>query len=386
MHLHGFYFNVDSRGDEREDTIFASTSSPHMVVTERLQSGRTFTLTWRPTRPGNWLFHCHDNIHLTYGGTLDGSPDPHADPSHHAENHALEGMAGPVMGITVTGTATDPASTDADPRRRLRLLAQVDKGGTPTNPAFAYALEDQLHPQATSTSRLPGPMILLKRGEPVAITIVNQLGEPTSVHWHGIELESYYDGVAGFAGEGTHIAPAIPPGGSFEARFTPPRSGTFIYHTHIDDIRQQAAGLSGPLLVLDSPSDYDPRHDLVLMVTVPRSRADNDVVLLNGSSTPVALEMHAGERYRLRLINLHVSRPSMRLRLLRDATPMTWRAIAKDGRDLPADQAVVLPSEVQMGNGETYDFEFVAGAVGDLRFDVTAANGTLLASMPIHVR
>ena len=61
----------------------------------------------------------------------------------------------------------------------------------------------------------------MKRGEPVSITVVNQLPEPTAVHWHGIELESYYDGVAGFAGEGKRIAPAIPPGGSFEARFTP---------------------------------------------------------------------------------------------------------------------------------------------------------------------
>jgi FtsP/CotA-like multicopper oxidase with cupredoxin domain len=73
MHLHGFYFNVDSRGDEREDRLFAQPSSPHMVVTERLAPGRTFTLTWVPTRPGNWLFHCHDNVHLTHGGALDGS-------------------------------------------------------------------------------------------------------------------------------------------------------------------------------------------------------------------------------------------------------------------------------------------------------------------------
>ena len=39
-------------------------SSPRMVVTERLPAGRTFSLTWKPTRPGNWLFHCHDNVHL----------------------------------------------------------------------------------------------------------------------------------------------------------------------------------------------------------------------------------------------------------------------------------------------------------------------------------
>ena len=76
MHLHGFYFNVDSRGNEGEDTVFQEASSPHMVVTERLVSGATFTLTWKPTRPGNWLFHCHDNAHLKYFGTLDGSPSP----------------------------------------------------------------------------------------------------------------------------------------------------------------------------------------------------------------------------------------------------------------------------------------------------------------------
>ena len=68
MHLHGFYFNVDSRGDEREDTVFPAGSSQHLVVTERLASGRTFTLTWKPTRPGNWLFHCHDNYASAAGG------------------------------------------------------------------------------------------------------------------------------------------------------------------------------------------------------------------------------------------------------------------------------------------------------------------------------
>jgi len=49
MHLHGFYFNVDSRGDERANTVFPPESSPHMVVTERAAPGRTFSLTWKPT-------------------------------------------------------------------------------------------------------------------------------------------------------------------------------------------------------------------------------------------------------------------------------------------------------------------------------------------------
>jgi FtsP/CotA-like multicopper oxidase with cupredoxin domain len=386
MHLHGFYFNVDSRGDEREDTIFPPDSSPHLVVTERLATGRTFTLTWKPTRPGNWLFHCHDNAHLLPGGSLDGRPPLSSAASHHVVNHALEMMSGPVMGITVMGVSTERAASTSDKRRRLRLVARVDTGGTAEEPAFGYTLEDAERSTPPPTPYLPGPTIVLKRGEPVTITVVNQLPEPTSVHWHGIELESYYDGVAGFAGEGQRIAPAIPPGGSFEARFTPPRSGTFIYHTHIDEVRQQQAGLSGALLVVDSPKTYDPEHDLVLLVTVPRKNPNADVVLLNGSTTPAAREMHVGQRYRLRFINVHTFRPSMRMRLLRESALLSWRALAKDGMELPDDQRIEGSSEIQMGNGETYDFDFAPPGTGDIRLDVTNAAGSLLVSMPIRIR
>src|SRR4029453_11134863 len=277
MHLHGFYFNVDSRGDERQDTVFPPGSSPHMVVTERLAPTRTFALTWKPARPGNWLFHCHDNAHLLPGGSLDPRA-PARTASHHVENHALEMMAGPVMGITVTGAGAEPAASTSENRRRLRLVARVDTEGSDEEPAYGYTLEDG----ESSPPYLPGPTIVMKRGEPVSITVANQLPEPTAVHWHGIELESYYDGVAGFAGDGNRLAPPIKPGGSFEARFTPPRSGTFIYHTHLDDLKQQQAGLIGALLVVDDPAKHDPRHDLVMLVSTPRKAADGNTVLLNG--------------------------------------------------------------------------------------------------------
>jgi len=55
MRLHGFYYNVDSRGNEAVDTIFPAGSS-HLVNTERLPTGQTFSLTWRPTRPGTGCF------------------------------------------------------------------------------------------------------------------------------------------------------------------------------------------------------------------------------------------------------------------------------------------------------------------------------------------
>jgi FtsP/CotA-like multicopper oxidase with cupredoxin domain len=233
---------------------------------------------------------------------------------------------------------------------------------------------------------LPGPTILLKRGEPVTITVVNRLAEPTAVHWHGIELESYFDGVADFAGSGKHIAGAIAPKDSFEARFTPPRSGTFMYHPHADEVRQQQAGLSGALLVMDDPAAFDPVHDIVLLLTVPRSGADGASILVNGSLTPAPLELHVGERYRLRIVDVHTYRPSMITRVLRDSSLVTWRALAKDGMDLPPQRATVRPAMQQLGNGETYDFELAPTVPGDLRFTVTSAGGAPLATMLVRVR
>ena len=234
---------------------------------------------------------------------------------------------------------------------------------------------------------LPGPTIVLKKAEPVGITVENRLREPTAIHWHGIELESYYDGVAGFSGQGQRITPAIAPGASFEARFTPPRSGTFIYHTHIDEVRQQQAGLSGALVVVDSPADFDTERDWVMLVTIPRLRADVGKVLLNGTLEPPARQMRVGESYRLRFINVHTWRPSMRMRIVRGADVLAWRALAKDGMELPSAMATVGPSTVQMGNGETYDFAFVPTVPGELRLEVVVGTtGEVLAAMRIDVR
>jgi FtsP/CotA-like multicopper oxidase with cupredoxin domain len=384
MHLHGFYFNVDSRGDEVSDRIFPERSTPRLVNTERLAIGRTFSLTWTPTRPGNWLFHCHDTAHIAPALPLDGS----APPAHrHVENHALQMMAGPVVGITVNpGGAPGSTSPDTRIRRMLRLIAKVDTGGTPDEPAYGFALEESGKATPSAPPYLPSPTIVLKRGEPVSISVVNELPEATAIHWHGIELESYYDGVAGFAGSGTKIAPVIEPGGSFDARFTPPRSGTFIYHTHVDEMRQQQAGLNGALIVVDDPAKYDRTHDIILLISVPRKAAQSDVVYLNGSATPAPLDMRVGDRYRLRFINIHVFRPSMRMRLLNGDTLATWRAVAKDGMDLPLDQSVTGPAEVQMGNGETYDFEYSPTAAGNIHLDITNAGGDLLTRLPVTVK
>lgn len=384
MHLHGFYFRVDSRGDGRTDSIFVANGPqgpPQFVVTERLAPGRTFSMTWVPERPGNWMFHCHDNYHVLRNRPLDGSPLP---PEHlqHVTNHAADMMGGLVMGITVSGQDQPAVAT---PSRRLRLTAAVDTSGTEAEPAYGYALQEEIG--STPQPSVPGPTIVLQRGEPVSVTVVNALDEPTAVHWHGIELDSYYDGVADFSGSGTRISPVIAPADSFVAHFTPPRSGTFMYHPHADEVRQQQAGLSGALLVVDDREAYDPSTDIVLLVSVPRRVAEHDTrVWLNGSSSPPPLELRAGVRYRFRVVNIHTFRPNMILRLLQDSAAVAWRAVAKDGMDLPAARATVRPAVQQMGNGETFDFEFTPSTPGELRLTVSASSGVLLAAMPVRVR
>jgi FtsP/CotA-like multicopper oxidase with cupredoxin domain len=385
MHLHGFYFRVDSRGDGTMDSVYDATASPHLVVTERAAPGRTFGMTWVPERAGNWLFHCHDNYHVLRNAPLDGSPLP-AEHRQHVTNHAMDMMGGLVVGIEVRGRDSPAVAAPEAARRRLRLVAAVDTGGTEAEPAYGYALHEGAASAAPPAPRLPGPTILLKRGEPVSITVVNALPEATAVHWHGIELESYFDGVAGFSGAGRRVSPAIAPRDSFEARFTPPRSGTFMYHPHADEVRQQQAGLSGALLVVDDPATFDPAADVVLLLSVPRRTADAGVVLVNGSATPPALELRAGRRYRLRLVDIDTFRPSMIVRLLRDSAPVPWRALAKDGMELPPGRATPRPAVQQMGNGETYDFELTPAAPGDLRLTVSSAAGALLASMPVRIR
>ena len=386
MHLHGFYFDVGSRGDGSSDSTFGGATTVPRVVTERTAAGRTFTMTWVPERAGNWLFHCHDNFHVLRSAPLDGSALP-AEHLAHVTNHALDMMGGLVLGIEVRGRNGHPvAEAPESARRQLRLVAQSDTGGTDADPAYGYVLHEGAKSMPTAAPLLPGPTIVLERGKPVSITVVNHLREPTAVHWHGMELESYYDGVADFSGQGRHIAKAIAPGDSFVARFTPPRSGTFMYHPHADETRQQQAGLTGALLVVDSLARFDSVHDKVLLLTVPRANADAAKVLINGSLAPDTLRLEAGGRYRLRIVDVHTFRPSMVVRLLRDSTPVMWRAVAKDGMDLPADRATMRRAVQQMGNGESYDFELAPTEPAELRLTVSTAVGTLLAEMPVVVR
>jgi FtsP/CotA-like multicopper oxidase with cupredoxin domain len=389
MHLHGSYYQVDSTGDAERDNIFTDQDR-WLVVTELMVPGSTMSLTWTPQSPGNWLFHCHVLAHISPDLRL-RLPGKEPDGSHNASQHAMEGMAGLVLGLHVlpSGSAAPNLNQPAVQPRKLRLVAQLQPGRYGRDPGFAFALHEGSGEAEQGSGRIPGPPIMLTRGQPVEITVVNKLPEPTSVHWHGMELESYYDGIAGWSGTPGHIAPPILPGAAFVAKFTPPRAGTFIYHTHIDDIRQLSSGLYGAIIVLESGQSFDPVTDRIMLLSV-LGPSDNTPILLNGSAEPGPIELKEGLKYRFRFINITPHDPRLTVSLLSGSSLVSWRAIAKDGADLPALQATLRPARQIVSVGETYDFEFEPTSAADLRLEIfrparsSSPESQILVSVRVH--
>src|SRR5262249_50535705 len=205
--------------------------------------------------------HCHLIAHISsairkpFAPGAAGAGMGHA--ATHQANHAYESMAGLVLGIEVRprgGVATDQARA---PQRRLRLFVQKRADYFGANPGYGFVLQSDSVPPARDSIRIPGSPIVLYRGEPVQITLLNRTDGLVSVHWHGIEVESFYDGVADWSGSPGHTAPRVAPGDSFVVFLNPDRAGTFIYHTHQDESVQLSSGLYGPLIVLPPGAVYD---------------------------------------------------------------------------------------------------------------------------------
>jgi len=107
--------------------------------------------------------------------------------------------------------------------------------------------------------RAPGPAIRVREGERVRRRLVNDLAEPTSIHWHGIRIDNAMDGVSGLMQE------PVAPGQAFVYDFVAPDAGTYWYHAHNRSWVQVARGLHGPLIVEEAePPEVDHEETLVL--------------------------------------------------------------------------------------------------------------------------
>jgi len=109
--------------------------------------------------------------------------------------------------------------------------------------------------------RVPGPEIRVREGERVRIVLKNALREPTTIHWHGVDVPNAMDGVANLTQK------PVAPGETFVYEFDARPAGTRWYHTHFREHHQMDLGLVAPLIIEPSakePMTYDREVTLVL--------------------------------------------------------------------------------------------------------------------------
>ncbi|MFD0692843.1 multicopper oxidase family protein [Paenibacillus sp. GCM10027628] len=219
----------------------------------------------------------------------------------------------------------------------------------------------------------PGPVIRVTEGDRVRVKLDNQLPEPTAIHWHGLHLPNAMDGVPGLTQE------TVQPGQSFTYEFVASHAGTFMYHSHFDDMKQIGNGLYGAFII--DPKDratekkYD--HDYMMMISGfhvnTSDEEDQDYYTINGRSYPDTppIEVKKGETIRIRMANIDTMEVhTMHLH------GMDFQVIAKDGHPVKEPQ---MMNTVLIGPGETYDIALTADAVGSWMFHCHILDHTMNA-------
>lgn len=383
LHLHGFYFDVASHGDGLHDVEYAADGYRDRGVTELFPAGATATLAFDAARAGNWMFHCHIAYHIMRYLPLNARAAVNEPAEDEMDRHTA--MGGMILPFKVLPKATDVAEDPSPVARRLALVAEPIPDASPKTSAYRYEVREG-GKTLEGTGNI-GPALILTQGQMTAITIENRLDEPTAVHWHGIEQQNaYYDGVPEYSGYGKKLEPMIEPGGNFTAQFAPPRAGTFIYHTHMNDIWQLRNGLSGALIVIPPGARFDPATDHVVQITSTPDLNDGVWFDVDGTRTPAPITIAAGVPNRFRLINMTTFHPDLIVSLASVNGTATWTPIARDGYDIPASHRTARTAVQTITIGQTRDYTFTAPAPGEYRLLFWGfAGDQLRATLPVHV-
>jgi hypothetical protein len=208
----------------------------------------------------------------------------------------------------------------------------------------------------------PGPTIQVTQGDRVRIIVDNHLPEPTSMHWHGLEIPHAMDGGPGISQD------PIPPGGRFVYEFTLHQTGTYFYHSHM--AMQEMIGMLGAFII--HPKDaWNPRvdKDFVILLqeyaVLPNNTVPNTMnmefnwLLINGKAGPAAtpLIIRLGDRVRIRSINLGMDHHPIHMH------GHTFYVTGTEGGRIP-ETAWIPGNTVLVGVAQARDFEFVANNPG----------------------
>lgn len=111
----------------------------------------------------------------------------------------------------------------------------------------------------TINDGIPGPTLRFKEGEYAVIYVKNEMDVETSVHWHGLLLPNFFDGVPYLN------TPPIMPGETQKYEFPLIQSGTYWYHSHT--MLQEQRGVYGSIVIEAKESELAYDKDLVLILS-----------------------------------------------------------------------------------------------------------------------
>lgn len=142
----------------------------------------------------------------------------------------------------------------------------------------------------TVNGSIPGPTLEFTEGEQAVIHVTNKMDVETSIHWHGILLPNFQDGVPYLT------TPPIKPGTTFTYNFPINHSGTYWYHSHT--MLQEQSGVFGSIVIQPKEKTLDYDKELVLMLSDWTNEKPKDVMrtlkrgsewygIKKGTSTPL---------------------------------------------------------------------------------------------------
>nr|WKN38601.1 multicopper oxidase domain-containing protein [Tunicatimonas sp. TK19036] len=264
----------------------------------------------------------------------------------------------------------------------------------------------------TINGNIPGPTLRFTEGEYAVIYVKNDMDVETSVHWHGLLLPNFYDGVPYLT------TPPIEPGETQKYEFPLKQAGTYWYHSHT--ALQEQSGVFGSIVIepMEKTHAYDdelvlvlsdwtfekPKHvlktlkrgleiyDIQKGTSVPLNRViargalgaqlnfwgqrmeGADIAdiyypafLTNGKPSQEYLEFEPGKKVRLRFINAAAS--SQFWITFGGDDPML---VAADGLDV-----VPVPrNKTFIAVAETYDFIVTIPQSGKMEVRATAQDGS----------
>lgn len=227
---------------------------------------------------------------------------------------------------------------------------------------------------------VPGPTIECTEGDRIRVVLKNELPEPTSIHWHGLECPVGQDGAA------PETQKPVMPGETHEYEFTLYQSGTLMYHSGFNVAKQDIMGLGGLLVVHPLQTDRRPDKEFAILQQgwslLPGNPHPNVMgmelnwLTFNGKVAPSidVLEVRQGERVRIRQGNLSLMTHPIHMH------GYTFTVVGTGGGEIPK-SAQYPDVTIAVPPGMSRDVEFTAWNPGIWRLHCHILHHVMLDGM-----